>query len=257
MTDAKPRMPGTDRAYLQTEAYPDSTKLRTRASIYQYRTPPGTMGDWVLARTEWPPGCRVLDVGCGPGSYLALLGGTRAVGVDLSPGMAAEAALHAPAVVGDAAMLPFADARFDRVLAPHMLYHCPDIPAAVAELRRVLRPGGVMIAVTNDPQHLAELRAIHRATGADPLLIVERFSLANGADLLSASFAEVRLERFDGALAVPDVRPVTDYVESMIGWHGDRAPDNVRAEIERMVGQVIERDGVFRATTRVGAFICR
>ena len=56
---------------------------------------------------------------------------------------------------------------------------------------------------------------------------------------------------------VPDVRPVADYVESMIGWHGDRAPDNVRAEIERLVGRIIERDGVFRATTKVGAFICR
>lgn len=250
-------IPGTDREYLQTEAYADSTKLRTRASIYQYRTPPGSMGDWVLARTDWPLGCRVLDVGCGPGSYLALLGDVRAVGVDLSPGMAAEAKVHAPTAVGDAATLPFADNTFDRVLAPHMLYHCPDIPAAVTELRRVLRPGGELIAVTNDPQHLAELRAIHRATGADPLIVVERFSLANGADLLRGSFTDVRLERFDGELAVPDVRPVADYVESMIGWHGDRAPVNVRTEIERLVGEVIERDGIFRATTRAGAFICR
>ena len=61
------------------------------------------------------------------------------------------------AVVGDAQALPFSDAQFDAVLAASMLYHLPDLDAGLAELRRVLRPGGRLVAVTNAPDHLAEI----------------------------------------------------------------------------------------------------
>jgi SAM-dependent methyltransferase len=250
----------TDRTFLQTDAYADSTKLKSRSSLYDYRVPPGSFYDWVLARIDWPEGARVLDVGCGPGGYLeALPSGVRAVGLDLSPGMASEAAAHAPALVGDAASLPFADATFDRVLAPHMLYHCPDIPAAVAELRRVLRPGGVLIAITNDPEHLAELREVHVAAagGRAPSIVSDRFNLTNGGAFLEASFDEVVLERFDGELVVPEVGPLVRYVASMMSWFGDDTIEDTLADIERRLSEIIARDGVFRARTRAGAFLCR
>jgi hypothetical protein len=66
----------------------------------------------------------------------------------------------------------------------------------------------------------------------------------------------VRVDPFVGEVAVPEVAPVVDYIESMHGWHGERSPKVVRADIERLVGEVIARDGVFRARTRAGAFIC-
>ena len=250
-------IPGTNRRRLQSESYADSRKLRARGAIYRWRVPKGSIGEWVLGRTDWPAGCRVLDVGCGPGMYLGLLSGVRSVGVDLSAGMAREASAHAPALAGDAAVLPFASATFDRVLATHMLYHCPDIPATVRELRRVLRPGGVLVAVTNSVSHLAELRAVHRAAaGADPLLITERFNIENGGALLRESFTSVHVDPFVGEVVVPEVGPVVDYIESMGGWYGSRSPTVVRADLERLVGSVIERDGAFRARTSAGAFIC-
>ncbi len=116
---------------------------------------------------------RVVDVGCGPGQYLRLVlerAKVLAIGADLSEGMCREAAVHAPVVNADAAVLPFPDAAFDRVLAPHMLYHCADIAAAIAELRRVLMPGGTLLVVVNSHSHMAELRAVQRAaTGRDAL----------------------------------------------------------------------------------------
>src|ERR1700683_2753522 len=60
----------------------------------------------------------------------------------------------------DITALPFRDGTFDVVLAAHMLYHVPDRPAAVRELRRVLAPGGVCIAVTNGARHLRSLRGL-------------------------------------------------------------------------------------------------
>jgi ubiquinone/menaquinone biosynthesis C-methylase UbiE len=60
----------------------------------------------------------------------------------------------------DVAVLPVRDGVFDVVLAVHMLYHVPDRKAAVRELRRVLAPGGVCIAVTNGVRHTRSLRAL-------------------------------------------------------------------------------------------------
>jgi SAM-dependent methyltransferase len=110
-------------------------------------------------------GDRLLDLGCGFGrhSYQAARMGAEVVAFDAS---AAEVrnvmdtfgamvvgheidaeSIHVGAVQGDALTLPFADGSFDRVIASEVLEHIPDDETAMAELTRVLRPGGTM-AVT-------------------------------------------------------------------------------------------------------------
>jgi len=242
----------TDRQFLRS-------KLRARASIYDYRVPAGSLVEWALDLVDWPDGACALDVGCGPGFYLQALWtrNVHGVGIDLSPGMAAEAARHAPTAVADAAMLPFPTAAFDRVLAPHMLYHCPDIPRAVAELRRILRRDGVLIAVTNSTQHLHELREIRERFDGGRHVVSERFSVENGADFLATAFDDVNVVHFDGELRVPEVKPVGDYLASMMTWYGDPDAASTTAKIEREVAEIIERDGLFRIRTAVGVFVCR
>jgi ubiquinone/menaquinone biosynthesis C-methylase UbiE len=102
-------------------------------------------------------GLRVLDVGCGTGDYLRvmapLVAPGAAVGIDLSAALIALArrrAVPAPGrvlfQVGDARELPFAGAAFDRVVANQVLLHLADPWQAVAEMRRVLEPGGLLSA---------------------------------------------------------------------------------------------------------------
>jgi ubiquinone/menaquinone biosynthesis C-methylase UbiE len=101
-------------------------------------------------------GCRVLDVGCGPGSVLTQL--TRAfdvegVGVDASPMMIEVARREAPEIefhVGRAEHLPFRDATFDAVISRMVVHHL-DRRRAFAEMRRVLSPGGCVVITTTDP----------------------------------------------------------------------------------------------------------
>jgi SAM-dependent methyltransferase len=110
------------------------------------------------------PGDRLLDLGCGFGrhAFEAARRGAQVVALDAGPDEVAgvRATLgamvdagelgsdaHAGAVQGDALRLPFADDTFDRVIASEVLEHIPDDLAAMAELARVLRPGGTM-AVT-------------------------------------------------------------------------------------------------------------
>jgi len=101
------------------------------------------------------PGLNVLDVGCGTGDFLRLLApivspGT-AVGVDLSETMIAEARQRSTENlenlsfrVGSALDLPFQAGSFDRILATQVLLHIPDPWRALAEMKRVLAPSGLI-----------------------------------------------------------------------------------------------------------------
>jgi arsenite methyltransferase len=102
------------------------------------------------------PGDRVLDAGCGPGFYVAetleRVGPEGSVvGVDASGPMLAVAARRCEGHAnvdfhqGEVTALPVGDCDFDRALSVQVLEYVPDIPAALAELLRVLRPGGRVV----------------------------------------------------------------------------------------------------------------
>ena len=93
----------------------------------------------------------LLDIACGGGLLAPHIrdAGYRHVGVDLSPTAIGIAKEHGvDAVRGDALALPFADGRFDVVVAGEVLEHVTDLEMAVAEACRVLRPGGTLVIDT-------------------------------------------------------------------------------------------------------------
>ena len=112
-------------------------------------------------------GQRVLDLGCGKGrvSRLALERGASATtGVDVSEAMLETAAASLPSarwVRADAQHLPFEAASFDVVVCALMIGHVPALEAALAEIARVLRPGGVLLL--SDFHPYATLRGWQRA----------------------------------------------------------------------------------------------
>ena len=94
------------------------------------------------------PGTRLLDVACGPGvaAAQAAAAGARVTGVDFSPAMIDEARRRNPAIefhTADAEQLPFANASFDAVIANFGIHHVERPERAIAEARRVLKPGGI------------------------------------------------------------------------------------------------------------------
>ena len=108
---------------------------------------------------EIAPGGSVVEVGCGGGHLvrevaLAVGSAGRAVGVDLSSDQLAAAREHCAGVAraefieGDAGDLPFEDATFDGYAAVNTLEYVPDPDAALAEARRVLRPGGRIATIS-------------------------------------------------------------------------------------------------------------
>jgi SAM-dependent methyltransferase len=135
--------------------------------------------------------------------------------------------------------LPFDDASFDTVVSAWMLYHVPDVDRALAEIARVLEPGGALIAVTNSVDHLFEFRDLvgYRED------LGHTFSRENGAQFLEAHFANV--ERFDAdvEVAVDSRDRLVAYRDSM-SWAADPVPEDVELPFV-----VHGRSSIFFATT--------
>jgi SAM-dependent methyltransferase len=233
------------------------------------REPAFDLIPWVIALADIGAGDRraLLDVGCGNGRYERAIvdAGHRGarIAADLSWGMASEV-VDGSAVQADVESLPFATDAFDVVLAPHMLYHVPDIPAAARSMRRVLRTDGVMVAVTNSRENLRELRELVEAAAGGGWTMDRpadrRFSLENGAALLEAGFTSVR--RVDcpaSALVVTDADAVADYVASTADHYQDtldRPWSEVVDGVRDRAAAAIARDGELRLGSAVGAFVC-
>ncbi len=263
-----------DLAYLATQ-YGDTEKLRTRIEAHaRYSEQTQDFHAWLLPHLDAAPGMTVLDAGCGSGAYhphIAALG-VRIVAADMSPGMVREARaqaieqrLHVDALAADAQLLPFRGSSFDRVMANHMLYHVPDQPLALREMRRVLRPGGRAVFSTNaadngrriDEMHEAATRAAGLTTRPrDPL----RFSL-DDIDLVRAVFPAAEVFGRKDAFVFPDAAAALRYYatfgpDAIVDPPADRGHAAVLLEsVACKIEEVIEREGVFRVPKNAGCFV--
>ncbi|MET0773649.1 MAG: methyltransferase domain-containing protein [Candidatus Limnocylindrales bacterium] len=139
------------------------------------------------------PGMRLLDVGCGPGSITidlaALVAPGEVSGIDAGEAPLADArdaattagAANVTFRVADGMALPFEDRSFDVVHAHQVLQHVPDPVGMLREMRRVIRPGGIVAARDSDyaaftwypstaalDEWLDLYRRVARASGGDP-----------------------------------------------------------------------------------------
>jgi ubiquinone/menaquinone biosynthesis C-methylase UbiE len=121
--------------------------------------------DIFIKLSELPVGARVVDLGCGSGTFTNLLQrrGYRCSGVDLSQKLIAIARAKFSDIEfleGDIENLPFADASFDGVLFSGVLHHFPDLSRCAAEVFRILRPGGRFVAF--DPNRMNPFMYLYR-----------------------------------------------------------------------------------------------
>lgn len=186
-----------DRSWLnELVFFPSIRRCLAEIQIWQARRP--------------TPDFRMLDVGCGTGTLLTLAAGLRGaerlIGLDYAAQMVRRAhekftgSPHAEkllALQGDAEHLPLADESVDIVTCCNSFHHYPHQPAAVAEFRRVLRPGGLLILIDGFRDNvigwvifdvgvaLAEGR-VHHAPWSEVRAMIE-----------SAGFAELRQEKMN------------------------------------------------------------
>lgn len=116
----------------------------------------------------------LLDLGCGTGHHLRRWSeaGYACSGLDAAAEMVAEARGRNPELrveQGSVYGLPFPDGSFDIVVSIEVLRYLSDVPAALREVRRVLRPGGHFIATITSPLSLTGYPLLNRVTGRLPI----------------------------------------------------------------------------------------
>jgi arsenite methyltransferase len=193
------------------------------------------------------PGERILDVGCGPGFYGAELldevgPDGKVVGLDSSPQMLAVAARrcegHANVefLEAEATSLPVEDAAFDAAVCVQVLEYVPDVSAALAELHRVLRPGGRVVVWDVDwatvSWHSADPSRMERVLGAwDEHLVHPSLPRTLAPAMRAAGFEPVEFDAHSFATAdfAPDtygaaaIPIISGFVPSRNGVSEDEA----------------------------------
>jgi SAM-dependent methyltransferase len=137
--------------------------------------------DLVRAELGDPGDVRALDVGCGIGTIDALLRPLLGAvdGIDLSPAMverAAEANPEGAYRAYEGERLPFDDGAYDLAFTFSVLHHVPppDRPGFVAELARVVRPGGLVAVIEHNPLNPLTRLAVHRCAFDEDAVLLRR-----------------------------------------------------------------------------------
>ncbi|NLT53185.1 MAG: class I SAM-dependent methyltransferase [Actinomycetales bacterium] len=233
--------------------------------------PAGMVSSRVAAHlNRYPPHGpgRVLDVGAGNGLYTRRLHVDHpelaVVAMDISPGILRE--VPRPTLVADAARLPFADRCLEVVLAMHMLYHLVDPDAGIAELARVLVPGGLAVISTNHSRDKQELDQLWQAAARDVLgtpdvprriSLSSRFPLEVVVDRLRQRFEDVETIDLVGTIEVPTPGPIIAHLASYQAW-AEQTGVPFQAIIDRTAHRAadhIDKHGGYAITSHAGIVV--
>ena len=250
----------TDQQYLKTEQYKDTTNLDARVAIHKgFSTNPYGWYNWVFdILTKLPTDAKILELGCGPAYMWKECSNRIPVGwditlSDLSSGML-DSAWRNLVVTGrnykfkeiDAQSIPFEDETFDAVIANFMLYHVPDRPKALHEIRRVLKPGGKLIAATAGINHMKEmmeyLQQVHVSKTWESY--ANPFTLESGLEQLRLVFSNVTMSRYEDNLHVTEIEPIMAYIHSSMRATelSEEELANVQRDLEK---ELMEKGKVF------------
>jgi ubiquinone/menaquinone biosynthesis C-methylase UbiE len=260
----------SDQEFLLADQYKNASNLDARIRLHR-RFSTNTYGwtRWVFDQIDLPSKCRILELGCGPGGLWCenldrIPAGWDITLTDFSPGMVEEAQESLSSSgrtfafeIVDAQSIPYESASFDAVVANHMLYHIPNRAKALAEIRRVLRPGGKLYASTVGESHMRELDELVARfdTRGESLRAhtTTPFSLENGAEQLTPWLSVAALHRYEDSLIITEVKPLVDYVMSMVSAQSVFEGSGL-AEFTNYVEQELAAHGTIHISKDSGMF---
>jgi len=245
----------------------------------------GSFYDWQLSLIDIRGVYSALDVGCGEGRMTQALRqrtapGAWIVAVDLQPeAVAATRTRHAvDGICASIEALPLTPGQFELVTAGHVLPSAPDIPRAVSELRRVLAPGGALLASADSETSAQRLLDWHvqacrragltdQATRAAAPTARSRFTLENGVEALSRAFRTVDVQFRDEVLAFPSVDALLRLYVNGLHLRGAPAGSNptqaaslankLQPHLRDLASAAVEPDGRILVPRRSGCLVAR
>jgi ubiquinone/menaquinone biosynthesis C-methylase UbiE len=259
-----------DNGKVVKEQYLNSSNLSSRLGLHSYNINKTDWHVWCFDNMKIPAGARVLELGCGNGilwekNMDRVHKDWDIVLSDLSEGMLRDAQeglegsrMKVNFQVVDVQSIPFPDESFDVVIARHMLYHVPDLNAAISEIKRVLKPGGIFYASTNGEKGMMELKHLinefDTAIDYSPDKYADKFGFKSGEILLKRFFSNISLKLHEGKIVVSEIEPVVNYVKSTIGGTKYFINEARVKEFYDYIKRVIDTNGAINITTSAGLF---
>lgn len=152
--------------------------------------------------------------------------------------------------------IPFPTETFDYIIANHMLYHVPDLPKALSEVKRVCKTSGVFYAATNGAggmrsylhDKLQLFKSKLRAFESIP-----SFTIQNGYNILSEFFSSVKLVEFNDSLKITETQDLIDWIYSVVSISS--FTENNLNGLYDFFEEIRQREGSINIPKETGLFI--
>lgn len=256
------------------EQYKNGSNLNIRIQLHKdYAVNRQGWFPWIFEQMGETAGKQILEIGCGNGElwkwareYMPQAFRESAVLLsDISAGMISEAEkrigedAHFSYACFDCMQIPIPDHTMDMVVANHVMFYVKNPEKALAEIARVLKPGGVFICSTYGREHMKEISALVQEfdphISLSEVKLYEAFGLDMGEERLLPFFERAEKRYYEDELRVTDVKPLLDYIMSC---HGNQH-EYLNAHYEKFktfLTEKLSRKGYIKITKDAGMFYC-
>lgn len=268
-------MKHNNKAYLKKSQYKNAKNLSARFALYDFAYPEFNFYTESLKSLKLKGKEKILEVGCGDGKVLVNLKkkghiGTM-VGTDLSKGMFKDSQkickkekLLIDYVEASAEKLPFKDSSFDIILAYFMIYHMPDIDAALEEWKRILKPNGKLLVAIGSMKNLSNRKKLTLPMQEEFKITKKRFidsiSFESAPKILKKHFSIKAKKLVKYNLRIPDDTFIVDAIESTKEFYEPKVKDGIwkscMNDIKKKVRSEINSKGYFHDIAMRGYYIC-
>lgn len=250
------------------EQYMDSNNLKVRIQLHEkYSTNTQGWFPWLYSQMNFNGVYRLLEIGCGNGQLWEKntlnLRNREFFLSDSSEGMVKEVrekyGSQFNCIVVDCEQIPFKDNYFDCIIANHVLFYLNDLNQGLKEIRRVLRPDGVLYCSTYGHNHMKEINEIVKEFDDRIVLssnnLYSKFGLENGQEILNQCFNSVQLKPYEDCLVINEAQPLIDYIMSCHGNQNEIIGPQMN-RFKEYIDQILIKKKI-KVSKEAGLFICQ
>ena len=250
--------------------YSSSANLEKRQNLWTLGDNKVPLGNWIFQHLNLQEGEHVLEIGCGKGlmwceNKESIPQSVVLTLTDFSLGMVSETqknankfGLSAEITQMDAQNLLIPDNSVDLVVGCHMLYHVPDIPKALSEIKRALKPNGRFISTTTSISHIKEIRDLLFQFDLDITLKTKYYSPYHCEDApgtLAPVFPRVEYYEYNNNIVLEDSTVLLPYIDSMFPLEEYPKYPEIQPQIIAKLTEIFQIQGNFHITGKMGLFI--
>jgi len=256
--------------YLKEHQYKKSDNLEARIAIHEkFRTNPESFYGWIWNQLKPTKPLKILEVGCGTGefwieNYSKLPVGSSVTMTDFSDGMLEKAKLKINSdnikfEVAEIEKLPYPENSFDLVMAHHVIYHATDKDKAISELKRVVKPDGIVTITTNSVKHMLNIYTIAYSIDQNFSMVrnIDGFTEEDADVMLSKHFPKIEKKIYEDLLKVTDPVMMIDYVKSTTEPRKMNLKSSFYDEYSEIIKNELQNNGYFGILKRSPLFICQ